>query len=343
MIRVCARLLVLSAFTVLPALIVLPAATPALAQNGRSVAPNDPFAQFPQVPTLDMYGQVRGFRAEIEQAIARAKPGAHRADSLLALSDRLIAAWDRYGDRIDLEYGDDLPNMRRNRPYWLITTDEAADTLTDRISPLIEAYIKTHPDEKLGPVRAQWEAQAEQLGIPRTRLFGFQFVELARRSGQLRQVLSAANPQEADVVRDANLRFLWDLVQFYRQLHGTWFDRYTMRIAQEDWIVHRTEGRCKDPKWQIAFSLLAIGVDTTNTDPMSDKFMHRIKAVDPECPDTVDFVVPLPHFRLMEQELLKKTDAEKRELLRKVQKYTEEHPLPTPGKAGGATGKEGKP
>ena len=116
---------------------------------------------------------------------------------------------------------------------------------------------------------------ARQLGIPANRIFGFQFVELARRGAELRNQLLVQYPASSGIVHDAYVRFLWDLMQFYRQLHGTWFDKHTMRVAQEDWVVHRLVSTCEKPNWQLLFSLTAIGVDTSNVDPMKEVFWRR--------------------------------------------------------------------
>ncbi len=288
----------------------------AFAQMPAPVPNDDPNAIFPPIPPIAFYDEVKVFRAEVERDISRIGPSPN-AHAVCSLVDTLVSAFDRYGNRMDREHGD-FPNFSRGRPYWLITTDEAADTLTDRLSRVVEAYIRANPTESLGEARAQWEAVADGLGVPRNRLFGFQFVELAKRASGLRQQLEAQRPADVNVLRDANVRFLWDLVQFYQQLHGTWYDRQMMRVADEDWIVHRMVGRCKDPKWQLAFSMTAIGVDTSNADPMSDKFMHRLKLIDPACPETIDFVITLPHYRLMERELEKLTPAQKDSLLRRA-------------------------
>lgn len=291
-------------------------------QAPSGVTTDDPEAVFPAIPPLSMYGTVDTFRTEVEESISAMRARAASAKAVLALVDTLVFAFDRYGDYMDRQYGD-FPNMSRGKPYWIITTDNAADTLTDRVGGVIEAYIKAAPTEKLGLARAQWEMGTDQLGVPRIRLFGFQFVELARRSAVLRRQLIHEHPTEAATFEDANVRFLWDLVQFYRQLHRTWYDRHMMRVADEDWIIHRITGRCKDPKWQVAISLTAIGVDTTQYDPMTDKFMHRLKLVDPDCPDTVDFVILLPHYRLMEKEIGQLSPAQRDSLLLRSKREAE--------------------
>lgn len=295
------------------AILLFATALPGQARDeGESV---DPWAQFPPVPPLSMYNEVLGFRAKVESMIADAGPQVTRADTLTSVVDRLVASWVEYGDYMDLEHGS-FPNMSRNRPYWLVTTDDAADTLTDRLIPALSRFTRANPQERLGPIRAEWEAKVEQLGVPRGKMFGFQFVELARRAGILRREMAAAYPGATPDLNDAFIRFLWDLAQFYEQQHSTWYDRHSMRIAQEDWIVHRTRARCEDPKWQILASFTAIGVDTSSTDYMTDKFMHRLVLVDPACPDTVDFLMPLPHHRLMEKEIMGLTPTERDSLMR---------------------------
>ncbi len=319
------------------AILMLASASTVLGQApSRNETPNDPYANFPPIPPLSMYGEVLAFRSGVEERVSAARPGLAAAEGVIALTDSLVAAWDRYGEYMNRVHGD-FPNMSRGRPYWFITTDEAADTLTDRLGKVLEQFVKAHPNEKLGPARADWELLTEKLGVPKGRLFGFQFVELARRGSILCGELKKSHaPADAAVLDDAYLRFLWDLVQFYRQLHGTWYDRHTMRVAEEDWIIHRlTTTKCKEPKWKVLFSLTAIGVDTTKNDPMSDKFMHRIVVADPDCPDTVDFIVPLPHFRLMETELNKKTEAEREEMLKRIQDEMKRPPAqPQPTRRG---------
>jgi hypothetical protein len=305
-------------------------AAAALPQQPVRPRPATPYSDFPPIPPLTMYGEVLGFRSGIEETIARAKPALTRSDSLVAVIGRLVGAWDRYGDYMDREHGD-FPNMSRGRPYWFITTDDAADTLTTRIGPLLAAYVKAHPDEMLGMARAEWELGVDQLGVPRNKLFGFQFVELARRGTVLRNAVEQKYPEAKAEVRDAYLRFLWDLYQFYVQLHSTWFDRNSLRVAQEDWVVYRTKSRCKETKWQSVVALTAVGVDTSNYDPMSDKFMHRLLLVDPGCQDTLDFVMPLPHYRLMEREVSNLSPAQRDSLMKG---YSEE--LIGRGKQGGA-------
>jgi len=314
----------------------------ALAQMPAPTPNDDPNANFPPIPTIALYDEVKTFRTEIEGDIAAMAHRKTQAKAVVALVDTLVAAFDRYGNMMDREHGD-FPNMSRGRPYWIITTDDAADTLTDRVGPVIEAYIRAHPDEKLGEARALWEIGADRIGLPRNRIFGFQFVELARRASTLRTELIREHPANAAVFEDSSIRFLWDLVQFYRQLHATWYDRHMMRVADEDWIIHRIVGRCKEPKWQTAVSMTAIGVDTTAYNPMTDKFMHRLKLIDPACPDTVDFVVSLPHYRLMERELNAMTPAQRDSLMRRATADAEkrgEGTAPAPGK-GQETGPEG--
>ncbi len=294
-------------------LLLFATAIPGMAQQGD--APLDPYANFPAVPSLTMYGEVLGFRAKVESMISACGRNVTRADSLVPLIDRLVAAWEEYGDYMDREHGD-FPNMSRNRPYWLITTDDAADTLADRLIPALRQFTRANPQEMLGPIRAQWEVQSEQLGIPRGKMFGFQLVELARRGAILRREMVETYPGAIADLNDAYLRFLWDLAQFYEQQHGTWYDRHSMRIAQEDWIIHRTRGRCENPKWGLMASFTAVGIDTSSTDYMTDKFMHRLILVDPDCPDTIDFLMPLPHHRLMEAEISRLTDSQRDSLLR---------------------------
>ena len=276
----------------------------------------DPWAKFPAAGPPAMYETVNGFRSEVERRVHAIRRYQTNADTVLALVDTLVAAWDRYGDFLDRDYGDSL-NASRGRPYWFIATDNAADTLTDRVGWVIDEFIRSHPEEKLGPARAAWELGASQLGVTKNKLFGFQFVELARRASLLRKELEPRLPNEKATLQDANVRFLWDLVQFYRQLHANWFDRQSMRIAQEDWVINRTVGRCKDPKWKLAVSLTAVSIDTAHVDPMTDKFMHRLVFFDAACAETVDFIYPLPHYRLVERELDAKTPAQKDSLLQR--------------------------
>jgi hypothetical protein len=306
-------------------LVCICAAVPAHAQPPQEAAPRDKYANFPFILPLVITDQIFTFRSDVEGEIKAAAPSLNRAEGVSALTDALVGRWDRYGDFMVLEHGD-FYEMSRGRAYWLIVTDDAADTLTDRLGRVLETFVKTHPMEKLSPVRAEWEEGAAKLGIPTNRIFGFQFVELARRGAILRDTLMASRPESKEVVYDAYVRFLWDLMQFYRQLHSTWFDRYTMRVAQEDWVVHRLVSDCKDPKWKLLFSLTAIGVDTTNSDPMNDKFMHRIVVADPACGDTADFVMPLPHYRLMEKELNNRTDEEKKQLFDRMMKEGQGRP-----------------
>ena len=312
-------------------------AIPARAQIPSDVSPNDPYANFPFILPLVITDQIFTFRAGVEAEIQAAGPGLSRAEGVSALADSLVARWNRYGDFMVREHGD-FYEMSRGRAYWLIVTDDAADTVTDRLGRVLEAFVKAHPAERLSPVRAEWEVAASKLGIPANRIFGFQFVELARRGAELRNQLLVDRPESKAIVYDAYARFLWDLMQFYRQLHGTWFDRHTMRVAQEDWVVHRLVSPCKNPQWQLLFSLTAIGVDTMNVDPMKDRFMHRIVVADPACPDTADFVMPLPHYRQMEQELNKKSDAEKKQILDRMLKEQQARPEVSGPKKGGTQG-----
>ncbi len=270
-------------------------------------------ANFPPVPPLAFYEEVLKFRAEVEREVALAQPKAADGSVVSELIDTLVQKWDTYGEYMDREHGD-FPNMSRGRPYWLITTDEAADTLVDRVGPVIEAYIEAHPEEKVGQIRAEWELAVQKIGVPNNRVFGFQIVELARRGREVRERLEGDYPSQLAEVHDAYLRFLWDLIQFYRQLHATWYDRHSSNVAKEDWIVYRMASNCEDPNWNLLLSFTAIGVDTSNTDPMNDKFMHRLVLVDPACPETVDFVVPLRHYRLMEKELNERSDEERQRI-----------------------------
>jgi hypothetical protein len=308
------------------------------AQIPSDVAPKDPYANFPFILPLVITDQIFTFRSGVEADIKKAAPTLIRAEGVSTLADSLVARWDRYGDFMVREHGD-FYEMSRGRAYWLIVTDDAADTLTDRLGGVLEKFVKANPAEKLSPVRADWEVAAAKLGIPSSRIFGFQFVELARRGAELRNQLIAQHPEAKAVVYDAYVRFLWDLMQFYRQLHSTWFDRHTMRVAQEDWVVHRLVTPCKNPQWKLLFSLTAIGVDTMNVDPMKDRFMHRIVVADPACPDTADFVMPLPHYRLMEQELNKKSDAEKQQILDRMMKDQQSKPEVSAPKKSGTQGR----
>jgi hypothetical protein len=299
--------------------------TPKPFEFQREPNPDAIYANFPMLLELRIYNEILPFRANVEQRIRVAGPRLGTASGVVGLIDSLVTEWDRFGRYLEREHGD-FPNMRRDRPYWLLITDDAADTLTDRLGPVLERFVKANPDEKLGEARAQWEIGAENLGSPRSKIFGFQMVELARRARLLRESLLQKRPADAAVIEDANIRFLWDLQQFYRQLHGSWYDRHSMRVAEEDWIVYRTKGICKDPKWQVALSLTAIGVDTSNTDYMSDKFMHRIMVTEPACNETVDFVIPLPHYRLMERELNNMSEEQKQEIIERVQKSVKPAP-----------------
>jgi hypothetical protein len=280
---------------------------------------SDFYADFPPIPPVRMYEEVYIFRAEVERQIARVESDLADPATVVNLVDTLISRWDWYGDYMDREHGD-FPNMSRNRPYWLITTDEAADTLTDRLGSVLESYVQANEDELLGPARVAWEEEVAKVGLPRNRLFGFQFVELARLGSSIRNRLAADYPDGVRELDDAYVRFLWDLMQFYRQLHATWYDRHTMAIAREDWTVYRTKGLCEDPKWELKLSFTAIGVDTSNMDPMNDKFMHRLVLVDAACPETVDFIFPLRHYRLMEKELNQRTEEQRREILERYQR-----------------------
>jgi hypothetical protein len=306
----------------------------ASAQIPSDASPKDPYANFPFILPLVITDQIFVFRADIEHVIKVAGPGLNQAKGVSDLTDSLVARWDGYGNFMVREHGD-FYEMSRGRAYWLIVTDDAADTVTDRLGRVLEAFVKAHPAERLSPVRADWEVAAAKLGIPSNRIFGFQFVELARRGAELRNSFLAAQPGSSEVIYDAYVRFLWDLMQFYRQLHSTWFDRHTMRVAEEDWVVHRLVSPCKNPQWKLLFSLTAIGVDTTNADPMKDRFMHRIVVADPACPDTADFVMPLPHYRLMEQELNKKSDAEKKVILERMMQQQQGRPEADPTRPGG--------
>lgn len=302
-----------------------PSTPPPAFEFQREPNPDAIYANFPMLLETRIYDEILPFRANVEQRIKVAAPRLTTASGVVALVDSLVGEWDRLGTYLDREYAD-FPNMKRDRPYWLLVTDDAADTLTDRLIPVLERYVRAHPDELLGEARAEWEVGVSNLGTPRTKIFGFQFVELARRSRLLRASLVERRAADAAVFEDANIRFLWDLGQFYRQLHGSWYDRHSMRVAQEDWIVMRTKGNCKDPKWQMALSLTAIGVDTSKADYMSDKFMHRIMVVEPACKETVDFVVPLPHYRLMERELGNMSEEKRREILQRVEKQIKPAP-----------------
>jgi hypothetical protein len=109
---------------------------------------------------------------------------------------------------------------------------------------------------------------------------------------------------------------LWDLTQFYSG-SSTWYDRHTCGSRRR--LGHPPVGQPCKGKWKLLFSL-AIGVDTLNSDPMKDRFMHRIVVADPDCPDTADFVIFLPHYRFMEKELNSKSESEKKEILERLMK-----------------------
>ena len=293
----------------------------ALGAAGAQLPAGDPDLQmnFPPIPPLTMYQEVLKFRAEVERQIEAVRPALPERAAVVTLVDTLLSKWDHYGKYMDREHGH-FPNMAEGRPYWLITTDDAADTLVDRLIPVLESYIRAQPKEILGEVRAEWEIRTAEIGVPSNRIFGFHMVELARRGAVMRRQLASERPDRIAEVHDAYLRFLWDIAQFYRQLHSTWYDKYTSNVAKEDWIIHRMKGACEEPQWQLLLSFTAIGVDTTNTDPMNDKFMHRLVLFDPACPETVDFVVPLPHFRLMEQDLNARSAEERQRILQQVQR-----------------------
>jgi len=238
---------------VLFAFLLLLLATPTI---GQFTIPDgmDP-AEFPPVPPLTMYEEVLKFRAEVERHIDELGPRVSDANEVTTLVDTLVSKWIYYGDFIDSEHGH-FPNMSRERPYWLITTDEAADTLTDQLGETLEEYVQANPEEKIGLVR-----------------------------------------------------------QFYRQQHSTWYDRYRMEVSKEDWIIHRMKSICDEPEWQLAMSFTAVGIDSGNRDLMNDKFMHRLVLIDAACPETVDFVVPLRHYRLMERELNALSDEERQAVM----------------------------
>jgi hypothetical protein len=277
-------------------------------------------ADFPPPLPRAMSVEILAFREEVERQVDRMSSRASRGKDVVALIDTLIAKWDFFGEYIEREYGH-LPNMTRNRPYWLMTTDDAADTLTDRFGYVLEEYIKANPEEKTGEVRVEWELSTARIGVPLNRIYGFQLVELARRGQVVRRDLEETYPDRLDEVYDAYLRFLWDMTQFYRQLHATWYDRHTLNVSKEDWILYRTVGLCDTMRWRVAMSFTAISIDTTIArDPMKDKFMHRLLLVDDECRDTVDFLVPLPHYRKMELELNERTEEERQRILERHQR-----------------------
>jgi hypothetical protein len=306
--------------------------SPAAGQYAPPPESGDMRAMMPPVPPLTMFEEVLALRAQVESRVAAVLPQAARADAVIGLVSSLIQDWDTYGEYMDREHGD-FPNMARGRPYWLLTTDEAADTLTDRLAAVVEAYVKANPEEKLGLVRAEWEQAIQGIGVPRSRLYGFQVVDLARKALTILKDLESKHPGETATLQDAYVRFLWDLTELYQQIHATWFDRHALRVSQEDWIIHRLKGRCENPMWQNHLSFTAIGVDTANMDPMNYKFMHRIVLVDPACPETVDFVVPLPHYRKMEKELGTRTAEERQQMLERYQREAEERGSRQPGGA----------
>jgi len=298
------------------AILLLFMATPT---GGQFMIDRDP-ADFPAPPPPIMNAELLGFRAEVERWVDQMGSRVSQGKEVTALIDTLVARWDYYGDYIEREHGH-LPNMSRNRPYWLIMTDDAADTLTDRFGDVLEAYIEANPDENTGQVRVDWELATEKIGVPVNRIYGFQFIELARRGAEVRRRLQDTYPGALDEVYDAYLRFLWDVMQFYRQLHSTWYDRHTLTVSKEDWIVYRTVGLCDTMRWRVAMSFTAISVDTSIArDLMKDKFMHRLVLVDSHCPDTVDFIVPLPHYRKMELELNERSEEERQRLLEKYKR-----------------------
>lgn len=299
------------------AFLMLLLATPSI---GQFTVPKgmDP-ARFPPIPPLTIYEEVLVFRAEVERQIEEVGDGVLDAGAMTALADTLIAKWEYYGEYMDRQHGD-FYLMSREEPYWLITTDEAADTLTDRLGLALKKYVVANPGEKIGMIRADWEMSVQDIGVPKNRIYGFQFVELARRGAEVRRQLESKYPDQLPEVYDAYLRFLWDLIQFYTQQHTSWYDRYKMEVSKEDWIVHRMRSICEERDWTLAMSFTAIGVDSTNMDPMNDKFMHRLVIVNAACPETIDFVVPLRHYRLMERELNSLSDEERRAVMEGHQK-----------------------
>ena len=229
---------------------------------------------------------------------------------------RALSAWeasfaaDTIGERYYLE-----------GPEGLLIRDGVADTLVVRLTPVLAAYVKKHPDEILDPARQAFELATARVPVPPGRFLGFHFVDLSFLLGaQADTILTVLAhrqpPADPAGVQDGLLRRLWDLGQLYTQTHSSASEKYFSTVVQEDWICRRLRSqKCgqrgfrytkeftgmKDDPCQRCSDLL-YGAKRESATPLDRiecrHWGHVFHAVSDSCPeDTVRFSVPLPYYR----------------------------------------------
>jgi len=206
-------------------------------------------------------------------------------------------------------------------PEGLLIRDGIADTLVVRLFPVLDEYVRKHPEELLDQARQTFELVTTEVPVPPGRFLGFHFVDLSfilgAQADTIVTVLASQDPPgDPSGVQDGLLRRLWDLGQLYQQTHSTAGEKYFSCITQEDWILRRLRsqkcgergfrftkeftGMKDDPDPRCTELLYGAGRDSATVVQRIEcrHWGHVFHAVCDACPeDTIRFSVPLPFYR----------------------------------------------
>jgi hypothetical protein len=199
----------------------------------------------------------------------------------------------------------------RNQPEWLLITDAVSDTLTDAVTPLVEAYEKAHPEEILTDGRQQLELALMRIAGPPPRMLGFHVVMLSNFIySKADSLLSAGKTTDVAGVEDGVLRSIGDWCELYQQVHADPISVFESRTNQEDWIIARMEDNCGNKgggTWQLVQQWMAVVDRDSSVTPPVDLYAHEIHLKPVKCPgDTVVFFVDLPNYHQVQLEVSKK-------------------------------------
>jgi hypothetical protein len=190
---------------------------------------------------------------------------------------------------------------------WLLITDEVADSLTQALIPVLDRYQETHPEEVLTTGRQLLELELMKIVGPPTRMLGFHVILLADYAASAADsILARPGVDDAAGVADGVLRNIRDWGALYGQFHGDVVAMHESRLSQEDWIVARLKDNCGNSRWRVKQQYMAlVGIDSTKTPP-ADRFAHELHLEADGCDDNRVVVIELPHFRGMQEVMMKR-------------------------------------
>jgi hypothetical protein len=191
---------------------------------------------------------------------------------------------------------------------WILITDTVADSLTERVYPLLQAYAKSHPDEVLTDGRQKLEAALARIMGPPERLLGMHFISLSNYAYTKADSMLTSGLSKDDVgMEDGVLRTMGEWTNLYKQVHADPLSVFQCRTAQEDWIIARLEDKCGNRGsgvWQLVEEwMTAVGRDTTKVPP-EDKFAHEYHLVSHKCADdTMIIYIDLPNYNEVQKQI----------------------------------------